>query len=128
MKKILFVAAAAVMTFASCGNKTNGNGNGTDSIADSTAGSTVYAGVLPGADGSDSVTITLKSDSTFTRTHSGSQTETGKYSVDAKNILTTVAGADSDFYAMTPDSLTMLGADKQPAASGLPYVLKKVAK
>lgn len=124
MKKILFVAAAAVMTFASCGNKTCGNGNGTDSIADST----VYAGVLPGADGSDSVTITLKADSTFTRTHSGSQTETGKYSVDAKNILTTVAGADSDFYAMTPDSLTMLGADKQPAASGLPYVLKKVAK
>lgn len=127
MKKILFVAAA-VMTFASCGNKTNGNNNGTDSIADSTADSTVYAGVLPGADGSDSVTITLKSDSTFTRTHSGSQTETGKYSVDAKNILTTVAGADSNFYAMTPDSLTMLGADKQPAASGLPYVLKKVAK
>ncbi len=29
---------------------------------------------------------------------------------------------------MTPDSLTMLGADKQPAASGLTYVLKKVAK
>ena len=128
MKKILFVAAAAVMTFASCGNKTEGNNNGADSAADST----VYAGVLPGADGSDSgsdsVTITLKSDSTFTRTHSGSQTETGKYSVDAKNILTTVAGADSNFYAMTPDSLTMLGADKQPAASGLPYVLKKVAK
>ena len=118
MKKILFVAAAAVMTFASCGNKTNGNNNGTDSIANSTADSTVYAGVLPGADGSDSVTST----------HSGSQTETGKYSVDAKNILTTVAGADSNFYAMTPDSLTMLGADKQPAASGLPYVLKKVAK
>ncbi|EHG21972.1 hypothetical protein HMPREF9332_01487 [Alloprevotella rava F0323] len=124
MKKILFVAAAAVMTFASCGNKTEGNNNGADSAADST----VYAGVLPAADGSDSVTITLKADSTFTRTHSGSETETGKYSVDAENILTTVAGADSNFYAMTPDSLTMLGADKQPAASGLPYVLKKVAK
>ena len=31
MKKILFVAAAAVMTFASCGNKTDNNAATTDS-------------------------------------------------------------------------------------------------
>lgn len=125
MKKILFVAATA-MVFASCGNKTQGNNNGSDSTA--TADSTVYTGMIPAGDGTDTISVTLKADSTFTTVRNHEAPETGKYSVDEKNILTTVAGTDSTFYQMTPDSLTMLGADKQPAASGMSYVLKKVAQ
>lgn len=124
MKKILFFGAAALVAFASCGNKTATSSEMADSTA--TADSTVFAGELPMADGTDTVTLTLK-DGTFVRTHGmGMAAENGTYSTDDQNIMTTVAGQDTVYYAVTADSLTMLGMDKKPAASGLPYVLKKV--
>lgn len=127
MNKIFFAGVATMMALASCnGNKTSET-TATDTVNVDTL---VFEGVLPLADAvGDSVRLELYADSTYSYRSSADGTTTkGKY-VSADGLLTTVGeNADTAYYTATPDSLVRLGADKKPAESGLPYVLKLVTK
>lgn len=127
MNKFFFAGVVAMMALASC----NGNKTSETTAADTVNVDTlVFEGVFPLADAAgDSVRLELYGDSTYSYRSSVDGTTTkGKYA-SADGLLTTVGeNADTAYYTVTSDSLVRLGADKKPAESGLPYVLKLVTK
>lgn len=128
MNKIFLLGAVAVVALASCGGNKTADAEAKDSVKVDTV---AFEGVLPLADAAgDTVRLELyAADSTYSY-HSSvdGKAVNGKY-ILTDSLLTTVGTAsDTTFYKYTTDSLVLLGADKQPAASGLPYVLKAVKK
>lgn len=154
MKKLYYLFAAGLMTLASCTSNAQKNAEATDATAEETAEAVVneevYTGVLPAAD-TEGVEYTVnlvynadsETDGNFTMTQVY-MSETDPATFESKGDFTVKTGtpqgadqkyfvlaaedapADTTYFIVTNDTtITLVGGDLTPSASGLNYDLTK---